>query len=330
MLTGALSILSAPLRSSWRAPAIVKRGDGRIEWQRFGDGVRLWLDDAVADTGHGIARGKLRMLVRPGEPPLMDLSATAEGVDVTQIWRYLQVGRMSPKSVRWLDAAFRAGRVTSAQVSITGPTRGFPYREGQGLFRARGRAEGVNLFYAPGWPELRGVDAEFILRDAGQDKEALPGILAEARAEAVDLILSWGTTVTLGIGGTLSQLDDPAHNHDIPEIFMIVADPVGAGFVQSLARPGGNATGFINFEYTMSGKWVELLKEIAPRVKRAAVLRDPTSAAGIGQFAAIQSVAQSLGIELAPFSVRDTDELDDVGARAEGNHLPEPRRGRRD
>jgi uncharacterized protein (TIGR02099 family) len=145
----------------WRAPAILRRGDGRIEWQRFGDGVRLWLDDAVADTGHGIARGKLRMLVRPGEPPLMDVSATAEAVDVTQIWRYLQVGRMSPKSVRWLDAAFRAGRVTSAQVSITGPTRGFPYREGQGIFRARGRAEGVNLFYAPGWPELRGVDAEF-------------------------------------------------------------------------------------------------------------------------------------------------------------------------
>src|SRR3546814_9163027 len=73
-----------------------------------------------------------------------------------------------------------------------------------------------------------------ILRDAGQAKEALPGILAEARSEGVDLILSWGTSVTLGIGGTLSQLDDPARNHEIPEIFMIVADPVGASIVESL------------------------------------------------------------------------------------------------
>ncbi len=145
----------------WRAPAILKRGDGRIEWQRFGDGVRFWLDDAFADTGHGIARGKLRMVVRPGEAPLMDVSATAEDFDVTQLWRYLQVGRLSPKAVRWLDAAFRAGHVTEAQVSITGPTRGFPYREGQGVFRARGRAAGIDLFYAPGWPAVRGVDADF-------------------------------------------------------------------------------------------------------------------------------------------------------------------------
>ncbi len=145
----------------WRAPAILKRGDGRIEWQRFGNGVRLWLDDALADTGHGIARGKLRMVVRPGEAPLIDVSGTAENFDVTQLWRYLQVGRLSPKAVQWLDAAFRAGHVTEAQVTITGPTRGFPYREGQGVFRARGRAEGINLHYAPGWPELQGVDAEF-------------------------------------------------------------------------------------------------------------------------------------------------------------------------
>ena len=96
----------------------------------------------------------------------------------------------------------------------------------------------------------------------------------------------------------------------IPIVFVNVADPVGAGFVQSLARPGGNTTGFTNFEYSMSGKWVELLKQIAPRVTRVAVLRDPTVAAGIGQFSAIQSVAQSLGIELTPFSVRDVAEIE--------------------
>jgi len=145
----------------WRAPAAVLKGDGRIEWQRFGDGMRLWLDDAVADSGHGVARGKLRMLLRPDEAPLMDLDATATNFDVTQLWRYLQIRRLSPKAIRWLDAAFRNGRVTEAKVSITGPTRGFPYREGQGVFRASGHATGVNLNFAANWPELRGVEADF-------------------------------------------------------------------------------------------------------------------------------------------------------------------------
>ena len=145
----------------WRAPAKVLRADARLEWQRFGDGVRLWLDDAVADSGHGIARGKLRLLLRPGEAPLMDVSATAEDFDVTQLWRYLQTGRLSPQAIRWLDAAFRGGRVTHAAVSITGPTKGFPYREGQGVFRATGHASGIDLYYARGWPELKGVESDF-------------------------------------------------------------------------------------------------------------------------------------------------------------------------
>jgi uncharacterized protein (TIGR02099 family) len=145
----------------WRAAAVIRRGEGRAEWQRFHDGVRIWLDDAVADTGHGVARGKLRMLLRPGELPLVDLTGTATGFDVTQMWRYLQTGRLSPKTIRWLDAAFRAGRVTKAQVSVTGPTKGFPYREGQGVFRARGHATGIDLHFAPGWPELRGVETDF-------------------------------------------------------------------------------------------------------------------------------------------------------------------------
>ncbi len=96
----------------------------------------------------------------------------------------------------------------------------------------------------------------------------------------------------------------------IPIVFVNAPDPVGAGFVQSMARPGGNITGFSNFEYSMSGKWAELLKQIAPNVTRALVLRDPTSAAGIGQFAAVRSVAQSLGVELTPVNVRDTDEIE--------------------
>jgi putative ABC transport system substrate-binding protein len=96
----------------------------------------------------------------------------------------------------------------------------------------------------------------------------------------------------------------------IPIVFANVVDPVGAGFVKSLARPGGNATGFTAFEYSIAGKWLELLREIAPRVMRVAVLRDPSFAAGIGQFAAIQSAASSSNIELSVIDTRDTGEIE--------------------
>jgi putative ABC transport system substrate-binding protein len=96
----------------------------------------------------------------------------------------------------------------------------------------------------------------------------------------------------------------------VPIVFVIVPDPVGAGFVNSLARPGGNATGFIQFEYGISGKWLELLKQIAPGVTRAAILRDPAISAGIGQFGAIQAVAPSLGLEASPVNVRDAEEIE--------------------
>jgi putative tryptophan/tyrosine transport system substrate-binding protein len=90
----------------------------------------------------------------------------------------------------------------------------------------------------------------------------------------------------------------------------VEALPVGAGFVDSLAQPGGNATGFIAFEYGLSGKWLELLKQIAPSLTRVAILRDPAVAAGIGQFAAIQSVAPSFGVELRPIDVREIGEIE--------------------
>ena len=99
-------------------------------------------------------------------------------------------------------------------------------------------------------------------------------------------------------------------SHSVPIVFTNVIDPVGAGFVLSLSRPGGNTTGFSAFEYSLSGKWLELLKEIAPNVTRAAVLRDPALAAGIGQFAAIQALAPpSFGVELTPIDVRDPGEI---------------------
>jgi putative tryptophan/tyrosine transport system substrate-binding protein len=115
------------------------------------------------------------------------------------------------------------------------------------------------------------------------------------------VILSSGT-VTLPV-----LLEATRH---VPIVFVNVADPVGAGFVESLARPGGNATGFMQLEYSLSAKWVELLKQIAPGLKRVAVLRDPALTSGIGQFAVIQSVAPSLGLEVVPVNVREASEIE--------------------
>ena len=100
----------------------------------------------------------------------------------------------------------------------------------------------------------------------------------------------------------------------MPVVFPVVADPVGAGYADSLARPGGNATGFMAFEYSLSGKWLELLKQVAPGVTRAGVLRDATSPSGIGQFGAIQSVAPSVGVEVSPVGLRDAGEIERVVA----------------
>ena len=96
----------------------------------------------------------------------------------------------------------------------------------------------------------------------------------------------------------------------VPIIFVITPDPVGSGIVESLSRPGGNATGFMQFEYNLCAKWPELLKEIAPSVKRMAVLRDPATPSGTGQFAVIQSVAPSLGVEAIPINIRDAPEVE--------------------
>jgi putative ABC transport system substrate-binding protein len=151
-----------------------------------------------------------------------------------------------------------------------------------------------------GW--LVGRDLQIDYRSPGGDASSIRRDAAELAALAPDVILSVGSSTT----GLLLQA-----TNTIPIVFVNLADPVGAGFVQSLARPGGgNATGFTNYEYSMSGKWVELLKQIAPNVTRVAVLRDPTLAAGIGQFSAIQSVAQSLGVELTPVSLRDAGEIE--------------------
>jgi putative tryptophan/tyrosine transport system substrate-binding protein len=124
---------------------------------------------------------------------------------------------------------------------------------------------------------------------------------AELAALAPDVILAHGSSTV----GPLLQA-----TRTVPIVFPVIADPVGAGFVDSLARPGGNATGFMELEYSMGGKWLELLKQIAPSVTRAAVLRDPSQGSGTNQFAAIQAVAPSLRVEVTPVGLRDTDEIE--------------------
>jgi putative ABC transport system substrate-binding protein len=139
------------------------------------------------------------------------------------------------------------------------------------------------------------------IRSHAGDANLIRKYAAELIALAPDVILVPGNTSL----GPLLQA-----TRTVPIVFTTLLDPVGAGFVDSLARPGGNATGFIAFEYGLSGKWLELLKQIAPGLTRMAILRDPATAAGIGQFAAIQSVAPSFGVELRPIDMRKPDEIE--------------------
>jgi putative ABC transport system substrate-binding protein len=150
-----------------------------------------------------------------------------------------------------------------------------------------------------GWTDGRNVRID--TRWGGGDADRMRRYAAELVALAPDVILAGGTAAV----GILLQA-----TRTVPVVFASVADPVGAGYVDSVARPGGNATGFLLYEYGTSGKWLELLKEIAPGVTRVAVIRDAAIAAGIGQLGAIQSVAPSFGVELTPLNVRDAAEIE--------------------
>jgi putative ABC transport system substrate-binding protein len=153
---------------------------------------------------------------------------------------------------------------------------------------------------ALGWIDGRNVRVD--TRWAGTNADDVRKHAVELAALAPDAIVGGSGTTTVA---PLLQA-----TRTVPIVFVVVIDPVGAGFVSSLARPGGNATGFLMFEYGQSGKWLEVLKQIAPGVKRVAVLRDPTIASGIGQLGAIQSAAPSLGMEAIPINVRDVGEIE--------------------
>ena len=128
------------------------------------------------------------------------------------------------------------------------------------------------------------------------------------RKNAAELVALAPDVILASAGAATSTLQETTRT--VPIVFVTVIDPVGAGYVESLARPGGNLTGFSAFDYGLSGKWLELLKEIAPGVTRAAVLRDPTVGSGPGQYAIIQAVAPSLGVELHPIDIRDATEIE--------------------
>jgi putative ABC transport system substrate-binding protein len=131
---------------------------------------------------------------------------------------------------------------------------------------------------------------------------------AEIRKHAAELAALAPDVVVAHAGATIGPLLQATRT--VPVVFPVAVDPVGAGFVDSLARPGGNATGFMNYEYSLSGKWLELLKEIAPGMTRAAVLRDPTQGTGSAQFAVIQAAAATLRVDVNPVDVRDAGEIE--------------------
>ena len=163
--------------------------------------------------------------------------------------------------------------------------------DAEGQARLSAFAQGLQQ---SGWTIGQNVRVEY--RFAGGNADDLRRYAAELVAFAPEVILAQSS-------GAIAPLLQATRT--IPIVFTLVADPVGAGFVESLARPGGNATGFTNFEYAISAKWLELLKDIAPGVTRVAVLRESGIAAGPAQFGVIQSVASSLGIELRPIDTGD-------------------------
>jgi len=150
-----------------------------------------------------------------------------------------------------------------------------------------------------GWTPGRNVQIE--MRYAEGDEAAIRKYAAELVALAPDVFVA---------GGGASAEAALKISHTIPIVFVITPDPVGSGFVESLSQPGANATGFMMFEYTLCGKWLELLKEIAPSVTHAAILRNAGTAHGIGQFAVIQSVAELVGIEVSSIDLREPAQIE--------------------
>ena len=199
-------------------------------------------------------------------------------------------GAVAPPSILWPIAARAQQPAKLPTIGFLGAATASAWGSWTAAFEQRLRELG--------WTEGRTVAIEY--RWAEGRPERYAEIAAEFVGRKVDVIVTVASAVT-----AVKQVTSV-----IPIVFALAADPVGAGFVESLARPGANATGFLQFEYGMSTKWLELLKELAPGLRRAGVLRDTDIAAGAGQFGAIQAVAPSLGVEITPVGLRDTGEIE--------------------
>jgi putative ABC transport system substrate-binding protein len=194
----------------------------------------------------------------------------------------------------WWPRSARAQ--SSERVRRIGVLQGLAANDPEGQARFDALLHGLQQL---GWTD--GHNIQVVHRFTEGDAERARADATELVTLAPDLIVTSGASTI----GAMLQI-----SREVPLVFVGAADPVGAGFVDSLAHPGGNVTGFTSYEYSMSGKWLELLKEIAPPVKRVGVLRNPAISAGTGQFGAIQTAAPSLGIELTPINVRDASEIE--------------------
>jgi putative ABC transport system substrate-binding protein len=177
-------------------------------------------------------------------------------------------------------------------VLITGPATDDPDMQ----IRTEALTQGLQQL---GWIEARNLQIDY--RSSGGNEDRARKFAAELVALKPDVLVASSAAAA----ASLLQV-----TRTVPIVFANAVDPVGAGLIESLARPGGNVTGFVQFEFNLSAKWLELLKQIAPNVTRAAVLRDAAVTAGVGQFAVIQSVAQTVGIDVSPISVANPDEID--------------------
>jgi putative tryptophan/tyrosine transport system substrate-binding protein len=191
-----------------------------------------------------------------------------------------------------LASAEQGDRLRRVDVLVAAATENDPYNEGR-------VAALTDALRGLGW--IDGRNLKLVVHRMTANAGDIRKNVTELLSSRPDVVVSGGNMTT----GTILQA-----THSVPVVFTTAVDPVGAGFVESLAQPGGNATGFMAFDFNLSGKWLELLKQVAPAIIRAGVIRDPTTSSGIGQFAVIQSVASSVGVDVVPISPLDEVDLE--------------------